>query len=276
MTNKSHQADIDAILAMRGHNGADFWATEDGRIYVGSPFSTLSSLGMLHELGVTAAHEAVRGGLELILAGWREDGKIRLAPKAPLYPCYTAEAARILCRFGYANDERVQITARYFLDDADKTGGWRCNFSRFGKGLETQCGNPGATLFILDVLRYTGWGEVDGVIGQAVESLLSHWHTRKRCGPCHYGIGKRFMQVEYPFLRYNLFYFVYILSFYTAARDDQRFRDAAEMLAQKLDGESRMVVEQPNRGLKGLKFCQRGEPSALATGRYREILTRIQ
>ena len=34
---------------------------------MGSPFSTLSALGMLHELGVTDSHEAVRGGLALVL-----------------------------------------------------------------------------------------------------------------------------------------------------------------------------------------------------------------
>lgn len=100
-------ADAKAILAKRRHNGGDYWATPDGRLYVGSPFSTLSSLLMLYELGVPAKHEAVSGGLELTLEACRDDGKIRLAPTAPLYPCYTAEAARVLCRFGLARDKRV-------------------------------------------------------------------------------------------------------------------------------------------------------------------------
>lgn len=33
-------------------------------------------------------------GFALIWEAWRDDGRIRLAPRAPLYPCYTAEAAR--------------------------------------------------------------------------------------------------------------------------------------------------------------------------------------
>lgn len=76
--------DIDAILARRHDNGADYWATPDGKIYVGNPFSTLSSLGMLHELGVPSGHEAVAGGLELILTSCRADGRIRVGPKSPL------------------------------------------------------------------------------------------------------------------------------------------------------------------------------------------------
>ncbi len=276
MTEYSSRNDIDALLVKRYDNGADYWATPDGRIYVGSPFSTLSSLGVLHELDIPPSHEAVRGGLDLIRDAWCDDGRIRLAPKAPLYPCYTAEAARILCRFGYAADERVQLTAAYFLDTEDESGGWRCNFTRFGRGPETVCANPGATLFALDVLRLTGHREAGNIVEAAVESLLVHWQTRAPCGPCHYGIGSKFMQVEYPFLRYNLFYYVYVLSFFPSARSDPRFHAAADILATKLDGGGRMIVEQTHRGLTGLAFCRRGEPSSHATRRYDEIVANLR
>lgn len=117
---------------------------------------------------------------------------------------------------------------------------------RFGKGPETQCANPGATLYILDLLRHdpslrAGVAAVDS----AVEFSLDHRVTRRPIGPCHWGIGRLFMQVEYPFLRYNLFYYVYVLSFFR--------------------------VERPHRGLKCFSFCAEGEPSLLASARYREI-----
>jgi hypothetical protein len=271
-----HARDIDTILAKRHHNGADYWATPDGRVYVGNPYSTLSCLNMLHELEVTESHEAVRGALDIVLDAWREDGRFRLAPKAPLYPCYTAEAARALCRYGYGHDERLQLTAAYLLDDAHETGGWRCNFTKFGKGPETQWANPAATLYVLDVLRFTGHRDAGAVIDEAVESLLKHWETRAPCGPCRYGIGTTFLQAEYPFLRYNLFYYVYVLSFYEAARGDSRFREAASLLAQHVDDEGRVVVAQRHRGLKGLAFCERGEPSDSATRRYREISANLE
>ncbi len=270
-----HRPDIDAILAKRHDNGGDFWATPDRRIYVGSPFSTLSSLVMLHELGVKPSHEAVRGGLDLVWNAWRDDGRIRLAPKAPLYPCYTAEAARVLSRFGCANDERVRRTASYFIDTAHDTGGWRCQFTKFGKGPETVCANPGATLFVLDALRYVEGPNAGREIDRAVESLLDHWEIRKPIGPCHYGIGTLFNQVEYPFLRYNLFFYVYVLSFYDRAKDDKRFRDALQTLESKLDDAGQMVVERPHRALKELKFCEKKKPSTLATVRYKEIVDNL-
>lgn len=181
----------------------------------------------------------------------------------------------MLCRYGYARDERVQRTATYLLEEAHDTGGWRCNFTKFGRGPETHVANPGATLFVLDVLRFTGHAAEHSVVDRAVDSLLAHWETRKRCGPCHYGIGSRFLQVEYPFLRYNLFYYVYVLSHYPQAVADPRFRAAAKALSSCLDGTGRVIVQAPHRGLKGLTFCERGTSSDLATSRYREIVANM-
>jgi hypothetical protein len=104
-----------------------------------------------------------------------------------------------------------------------------------------------------------------------VESLLDHWETRKPTGPCHYGIGSLFMQVEYPFLRYNLFFYLYVLSFYERVKADKRFEAALAALESKLNEEGQIIVERPHRGLKGLRFCAKAQPSDLATERYREI-----
>lgn len=112
-------------------------------------------------------------------------------------------------------------------------------------------------------------------MNEAVQSLLAHWESKTPCGPCHYGIGSKFMQVEYPFLRHNLFYYVYVLSCYPGARRDSRFRTAARALAGRLAPDGRLVVEAPHRGLKGLAFCRRGAPSDRATARYREILDNL-
>ncbi len=267
-----NEADIRAVLDRRHDNGGDFWATTDGRIYVGNPFSTIGSLGILHELGVGPDHEAVKGGLDLILGACREDGRIRVAPKSPLYPCYTAEAARMLCRFGLKANQSVQRTVSYLIGGAHESGGWRCNFTRFGRGPETESANPGATLYVLDTLRFfPDLRRGSETVGKAVNSLLDHWDIRKPTGPCHHGIGSLFLQVEFPFFRYNLFYYVYVLSFFDQAKRDPRFEAALDALTSKLNEAGRLVVERPHRALKGLKFCEKNRPSKLATARYEEI-----
>jgi hypothetical protein len=272
---KKYQRDVDAILARRHDNGADFWATADGRLAVGDPFSTLTSVLLLHELKVPRTHEAIRGALELVSGAWRSDGRFRLAPSGAIYPCATAGAARVLCRFGYARDKRMQQTLAHFLETQHEDGGWRCNKFPFGRGPETRFSNPGVTLSVLDVFRFTKHLNTNPVLDTAVDSLLQHWVIRRPIGPCHFGIGTLFLQVEFPLLRYNLFNYVYVLSFYERAREDRRFREALRLLQSKLDARGRVIVERPNRKLAGLSFCAAGHPSDLATARYREIVRNL-
>ena len=275
MASRKYQADVDAILARRHDNGADFWATSDGRLAVGDPFSTLTSLVILHELKVPRTHEAVHGALDLVRGAWRADGRFRLAPGGAIYPCATAAAARVLCRFGHARDARMPRTLAHFLDTQHEDGGWRCNKFPFGRGPETRFSNPGVTLGVLDVFRFTEHLNTNQALDRAVDSLLEHWVVRRPTGPCHFGIGTLFLQVEFPFLRYNLFNYVYVLSFYERARGDRRFQEALRLLQSTLDARGQVIVERPNRRLARLSFCAAGRPSELATARYGEILRNL-
>lgn len=267
--------DLEKLLATRHYNGADFWATPDRRLGIEKPISTLSALMIMSELKAPKSHEALQGAAELILNAIRDDGRVRISPKGAIYPCQTAFAAAALARNGYAADERVKLVLDYLLANRFEDGGWRCNRFIFGRGPETNFSNPGVTLIALDAFRCAGMHKGAHDLDRAVETLLDHWTVRMPTGPCHYGIGTLFMQVEYPFLRYNLFYYVYVLSFYPKACADMRFMDAFAALSNKLDSNNRMIVERPNRKLAQLDICRKGEPSAAATERFMEIVENI-
>jgi hypothetical protein len=267
-----YQADVEAILATRHDNGADYWATPDRRLSKGGPFSTLEAPALLVELGVDPAEHVLRETAALILSTWREDGRFKLSPGGAIYPCHTINAARVLSQLGYASDDRLHRTFDRLLATLHDDGGWRCKKFSFGRGPETEFSNPGPTLAALDTLRLAGLA--DSAPAGAVEVLLGHWVSRKPLGPCHYGIGTLFLQVEYPFGSYNLFSYVYALSFYEQARQDPRFREALAVLESKLvDG--MVVVERVHRRLAGLAFCRKGEPTELGTARYQEILANL-
>jgi len=51
----------------------------------------------------------------------------------------------------------------------------------------------------LDALRFSNGFNKEPVLDKAVDFLLENWKIRKPIGPCHYGIGTLFMQIEYPF-----------------------------------------------------------------------------
>jgi hypothetical protein len=268
-----YQSDIDFILSKRYDNGADLWTTPDKRIGKGGAFSTLSCALILAELGMADA-PVMNDVAELIFSLWREDGRFQFAPNSAIYPCQTASIARALCRMGYSNDHRLAKTYDHLLKIQHSDGGWRCNSFKYGRGPETEFSNPGTTLEALDAFRFTSFLNNDERLDHAAGSLLDHWETRAPIGPCHYGIGSLFMKVEYPFFRYNLFFYVYVLSFYERAKKDHRFLEALSVLKSKMvDG--KMMVENPNAKLSHLSFCKKGETSELATERFNEILNNL-
>ncbi len=271
---KTFQEDVDAIIERRHDNGSDFWATPDGRWGVGSPFSTMDCALILTELGVARSEPVLKGAATKLFDMWQEDGRFRAAPKGTVYPCYTANAARVLGRLGYAKDRRLKRTFEHLFDIQHTDGGWRCNTVKLGKSPVTDASNPGVTLCALDAFRFTPHLNQDKRLDKAVKFLLAHWNTRRPLGPCEFGIGTLFMKVEYPFLRYNLFFYVYVLSFYRVAKKARPFRQALQALESKLV-DSQLVVENPNRRLAKFCFCKKGEPSRMATRRYQEILKNI-
>ena len=271
-----YQTDMDKLLITRYDNGSDFWATPDGKIGIEKPISSLTALLVMSELKVEKSHEALRGAADLVLSAIRDDGRVRISPKGSIYPCHTALAAVALCRNGYAGEKRVKTLLEYLLTNRFEDGGWRCNKFLYGRGPETNFSNPGVTLMALDAFRCVGIHQGTEELDSAIETLLDHWTVRIPIGPCHYGMGSLFMQVEYPFLRYNLFYYVYVLSFYPKARRDDRFKEAFKSLGKKLDKNDKLIVERPNRKLEKLDICRKGEPSEAATERYLEIVKNMK
>jgi len=270
-----YQADVDAILSHRYDGGADHWTTPDRRLLKGSPFSAYNSALLLLELGMEPSEPILKEVAELFFSAWREDGRFRLYPKGGILPCHTVAAASLLCRMGYHSDHRVQRTLRHLLETQYADGGWRCNKFSYGRGPETEYSNPMPTLTALEAFRFTDSFNHQPALDKAVEFLLEHWVIRKPIGPCHYGMGTLFMRVEYPFGNYNLFQYVYVLSFYDRAKEDKRFLEALGALQSKLvDG--KIVVERVVPKLAKFAFCKKGEPSELATRRYDEILVNLE
>ncbi len=269
-----YKADVDAILSRRYDNGADYWTTLDKRLIKGSPFSMLECIMYLLELGMEPTEPLLEECAGIIFSAWREDGSFKVYPQGSVYPCHTANAVRVLCHMGYASDVRMQKTFQYLLHTQYTDGGWRCNKFSFGRGPETEYSNPLPTLMILDAFRFREDYNKEPALDRAVDFLLMHWTIRKPIGPCHYGIGTLFMQVEYPFRNYNLFVYVYILSFYNRAKQDPRFLEALKALESRL-ADGQIVVERVVPKLARFSFCRKGEPSSLATIRYYEILRNL-
>jgi hypothetical protein len=269
-----YEADVAAIVARRHDLGGDYWTTPDRRLVKGAPFSTVDCVTYLLELGVEPDEPVVAGALGLILDTWQDDGRFRLYPNQTPQPCHTANALKTLCRAGLVSDDRVQATLAHLLDSQWEDAGWRCSRFPYGHGPQTEHSNPHPTLMALDAFRHSAYLNNESRLDDTVGFLLNHWATRAPIGPCMYGIGTLFMQPEFPFRSYNLFYWLYVLSFYDRAKDDPRFHAAFNAMTATLSN-GHVVVERVVPKLAKLSFCAKGKPSKLATRRYREILTNL-
>lgn len=271
---RPYEEDIQTILSYRYANGDDLWMGENQKLLKGAPFTTLDCIHYLLELSLTKEDQILQEAAAQIFSMQKEDGRFKISPTGGIYPCHTALAWNAVCNIGYADDPRARKTRQYFLDTQQSDGGWKCNKYSFGRGPETEYSTPLTTLTVLDAMRFYEAKDQKDQVNRAVEFLLQHWVLKMPISPCHYGIGSLFKQVEYPFRGYNLFYYVYILSFYPYAREDARFLEAFHMLTSKLvDG--KIVVERVVPKLAKLTFCAKGKPSQLATKRYQEIVDRL-
>ncbi len=265
-----YQSDIEFLLSKKHHLGADLWMSPQGHLNKGSPFTTLQCAMYLVELGFDSKEPILLNVSEEIFSRIQKDGRIRTSPIGTIYPCHTIIALNTLCWLGYAHDTRLTPVIDYLLQHRYQDGGWRCNKFSFGRNEETEYSNPGPTLMALDAFRQIYVESDRSQLDDAVEFLLSAWAIKKPLGPCHYGIGSRFMEIEYPFSSYNLFYYVYVLSFYKKARTHPHFHQAYLALLSQCDHEQ-IVVQRVHRQMRHLKFCQHHQPSVLATKRLNEI-----
>lgn len=267
--------DIQTILSHRYDQGADYWTTSDKRLIKGAPFSTLESAHYLLDLGMKSDDLILEEVSKLFFSVWQKDGRFKVYPNGGIVCCQTILSLNLLCYLGYTLDSRIQCTFQHLLQTQSLDGGWKCNKYSFGRGPETEFSNPHPTLIALDAFRHTSYLNQEQALDRAVEFLLQHWVIRKPIGPCHYGIGTLFMQVEYPFRNYNLFVYVYVLSFYKKARQDPRFLEALAVLQSKCK-DGKIVIERVVPKLRKLTFCQQNETSELATKRYEEIMKNLR
>jgi hypothetical protein len=272
---QKNKEDVAVIMSKINQNGGDYWATKDNGIGKGSPFSTKDAAIMLHELGYKKKDPIIQKIADTIFNTWQDDGRFKIAPTGAIYPCHTIGSARALCYLGFSKDKRIKQTFKHLIEIQHEDGGWQCNKFSFGRGSETNHSNPGPTLEALDAFRHTGLLNSDSRLDKAVEFLLWHWKFKKPVGPCQFGIGSLFMKTEFPFFRYNLFYFCYVLSFYKRARNDKRFNEALKLLNANLEND-KIVIDNPNRQLSTMNFCSKGQPSDVATMRYRELLNNLE
>lgn len=268
---------IEKILKRQNDFGGIFWSRTDGDIHAPFGFSTIDTLCVLGEIGYSVNdNPQIVGAVDFIFSYQVPEGCFKYSPKSSKLPCLTARIIGGMGRLGLTNDARIEKGYEWMLDSQWDDGGWRCKTVKLGKSPLTDASNPGTTLYVLDAFRFRENSTDDfEKLNKGVDFLLQHWEIRQPIGPCNFGIGSTFMKVEYPFLRYNLFYYVYVLSFYDNAKNDKRFQDAYRQLKDKVKDDI-LVPENPHKAWNEFDFAKKGQVSEIGTKRWLEIKNNVE
>jgi len=267
--------DIQTLIDRQYANGGPFWSRADGDIHAPNGSSTIDTLLVLGELGLSWQDSPlIAGAVDYVLAYQSSEGSFRYAPASPKLACLSARILSALLRLGVSGHE-TEKCFKWLLETQCMDGGWRCPVVRLGKSPFTDASNPGTTLYVLDAFRFRKQEKAETErLDLAADFLLQHWELRRPLGPCNFGIGTRFQKIEYPFLRYNIFYYVYVLSFYAKARKDRRFLEAYRLLSGKIHG-NQVLPENPHPAWQEYNFARKGRVSEIASGRWMEIAARM-
>jgi hypothetical protein len=265
--------EIDKIISNDKINGYHYWARYDGNIHAPAGYSTIDVLYALGDIGIEyREYDIIKKAIEFIFIYYDGKGQFRYSEKSSKLPCITARILAALGKLEYREDKRIYECYNYLLNTQEEDGGWRCSTVKKGKSISTDASNPGTTLYVLDAFRYrdNNKQEVEQ-LNRAITFLLNHWDTRTPLGPCEFGIGSTFMKIEYPFIRYNIFYYVYILSKYKKSINDRRYIEAKEILKKKtINGN--LVIENPHKSWREYSFSKKNEISEIANKKYCEII----
>lgn len=266
------EPEIQSVLARNTENGAALWAREDGDIHAPAGFSTIDVLTALGDMGATIDRFPLLKEAVTFIKGYQnDDGSFRYGVRKSRLPCITARVLAAFGRIGVPLDGDLRGSYAFLLGSQWHDGGWRCSTVKLGKSTETDLSNPGTTLFVLDAFRF--WKKdknTDDELQKAVGFLLDHWETRLPLGPCEFGIGSRFMKVEYPFRRYTLFYYVFVLAHYKCAIGDKRFRAAVDELFLRLRDDG-LLLETVHKSWRDMAQMRQNQPSVLAGNHVKRI-----
>jgi len=238
------------ILAKQKRNGG--W--DDGRTwYLPKYKSTVWQLLILSQTGIDPILPPVRkmceyafrfqapsGGFYSGMAGKLEDDWARLAG------CLNGNVIAALCRLGWGHDRRIRKAVGHLLSFQEPDGGWGCRSFGYHRRDKHSCfmGTACALDGLIEYSEHIRGEGVDRAIASACEFLLMH---RLYKADHH---RWKIIRSDYPKLRapwlvgYNILRGLRAVTRAGIVNDD-RMRDALELLVAKRNSRGRWIREAP-------------------------------
>lgn len=240
----------------------------------------LHKLAFVADLGLCVTDSSVGVIVERILSHQAAEGPFQVLANIPIrfggsgqdefnwMLCDAPLIVYALAKLGLADDDRVQLAARY-IAGLVRENGWPCaaapEMGKFhGPGNRSDpC--PYANLIMLRALaQFPAWHDSDATRA-GVEAALDLWTVRKECRPYLFAMGTHFNRLKAPLIWYDILHVLDVLTQFPWACDDARLQEMVRLVVEKADVDGRFKPESVWMAWKGWGFGQKRKPSRWLT-----------
>jgi hypothetical protein len=244
-------------------------ALKSGRVHYTEIGKAYWDLFFLSDIGLSIVDLGLEREAEEIFRFQSPDGSFTIPPNVrDNYFCMSAILLSSLAKMGYRDDPRILKYIRLVMDSRCHNGGWHC-YDNADPDIDA-C--PMDNLNILMLLGQYESYRRSPLLKGSIDLLLEHWRTRANLHG--FGIGRRFMNLQYPAVKYGILRVLDVLSFFPYAVNSPDFQNMLDYAHNKaVDG--RYYAEAIDSAYAGFDFAQDAEPSRWMTFLVNRIENRL-
>jgi hypothetical protein len=244
-------------------------ALKSGRVHYTEIGKAYWDLFFLSDIGLSIVDLGLEREVEEIFRFQSPDGSFTIPPNVrDNYFCMSAILLSSLAKMGYRDDPRILKYIRLVMDSRCHNGGWHC-YDNADPDIDA-C--PMDNLNILMLLGQYESYRRSPLLKGSIDLLLEHWRTRANLNG--FGIGRRFMNLQYPAVKYGILRVLDVLSFFPYAVNSPDFQNMLDYAHNKaVDG--RYYAEAIDSAYAGFDFAQDAEPSRWMTFLVNRIENRL-
>lgn len=176
----------------------------------------------------------------------------------PNYFCRSAIILSSMARMDYRDDPRLNKYIQVIVNSQRPDGGWHCE-----DWYTESC--PMDDQNILMLLGQYEKYRIDSRFNGGIDLLLEHWERRDQNWRLSlFGIGKRYMSLMYPAVKYGILRVLDVLSLFPYAVKSEGFTSMLDFVHQK-SKDGKYFAEITDASYADFDFGQKKEPSRWLT-----------
>jgi hypothetical protein len=252
---------IQKIITRLKSDGVGIPALKTGRVHYTETGRAYWDLFFLADIGLSISDLGLEREAEKIFKFQSPVGSFTIPPNVrDNYFCMSAILLSSLAKMGYREDPRVLKYVRLMMNSRCHNGGWHCYGDEPAAPNIDAC--PMDNLNILMLLgRYETHRHSPALKG-AIDLLLKHWRVRANLHG--FGVGRRFMSLQYPAVKYGILRVLDCLSLFPYAIAGPDFQNMLDYAHNKA-ADGRYSAEAFDSIYDGFDFAQSAQPSRWIT-----------